>query len=108
MTSWVQRVQGAETAEEVVAIARDFLAQFTPYEIHALPAPCKPPAKIVDETDVGSYAYALVRHECEDEAEHAELVHKMAAFFSEAAKRVAYLLGPSMADPSEAEQKSVA
>jgi hypothetical protein len=92
--TWAQRLESAETPEEVVSIAREFIAQFTPYEIHALPAPCKPPAKFVDEADIGAYAYALVRHECEDNAEHAQLVHKMAAFFSTAAKRIAELLGP--------------
>jgi hypothetical protein len=95
--TWQERLQHAGSGEEVVAMAREFMAQFTPYEIHSLPGPCKPPAKIVDALDVASYAYALVRHECGDNDDHAELVHKLAAFYSEGAKRIAYLLGPAHA-----------
>src|SRR4051812_10035842 len=89
--TWPARVDAAGSAHDVVEIARDFLAQFTPYEIHALPEPCKPPVKIVDADDVSAYAFALVRHECEEGAEHAELVHKMADFFAHASRRLAHL-----------------
>jgi hypothetical protein len=89
--SWAAGVEGAVSVHEVIEIARDFLAQFTPYEIYALPEACTPPAKIVDADDVTGYAFALVSHQCAEGARHAEMVHKMADFFSHAAHRLAYL-----------------
>ena len=97
--SWAARVEAAASEHEVVEVARDFLAQFTPYEVHALPADCKPPAKIVDADDVTAYALSLVRHDCAEGAADAQPAHKMAAFFSHAAGRLARLAndaGPVM------------
>ena len=89
--SWVARVEDAASEHEVVEVARDFLAQFTPYEVHALPDDCKPPAKIVDADDVNAYALSLVRHDCAEAALDAAPAHKMADFFSRAAGRLARL-----------------
>jgi len=89
MTSitWERRVDGARSVDEVIAIAREFLARLDPDEINALPRKCRPPAKIVDGDDIGMYAYDLVRYECED-GDSAELVHRLARFFSQASMQV--------------------
>ena len=87
--SWQQKLDLACDEAEVLAIAREFLAMLTPYEIDKLPRPCQPPLKLVDRDDVASYAYDLVRHDCEDGPETAELVHKLAHFFSHATMRIA-------------------
>jgi hypothetical protein len=86
--TWEHRLDGARTVEEVLATARDFLARLDPDEIEALPAKCRPPAKIVDGDDIGVYAYDLVRYEC-DGPEAADMVHRLARFFSQASMQVA-------------------
>lgn len=88
--SWEHKVADARSVEEVLAAARDFLARFDPQEIAAIPAKCRPPAKLVDSDDIGMYAYDLVRYECDDAAA-ADMVHALARFFSQASMRVAHL-----------------
>ena len=87
-TTWEHRLDDARSVEEVLAAARDFLARLDPDEINTLPGKCRPPAKIVDADDIGLYAYELVRHECGDD-DTAELVHRLARFFSHASRQVA-------------------
>jgi hypothetical protein len=89
--TWEGRLQFAQDVVEVLSIAREFLAAFTPQELASLPGPCQPPLTLVDIEDVNSYAFELVRHNCAD-SESAELVQKLAAFFSHAAARIAKLL----------------
>jgi len=89
--SWEQKLARAGSVEEVLGAARDFLARFDPQEIEAIPAKCRPPAKLVDSDDIGMYAYDLVRYECDDAAA-AEIVHQLAHFFSHASMQVARLL----------------
>jgi hypothetical protein len=100
--SWQERLQATASAAEIVGVARDFVAQLTPYDVHSLPEACRPPSKIVDAEDITSYAFALVRHQCEESAAHAELVHKLAHFFSEASIRLSQLAVPhSLPEDSE-------
>jgi len=89
-TTWQHRVDGARNAADIVAAARDYLATLEPKERNALPEGCRPPAKIVDVDDVTTYAFELVRFECEVH-ETRELVHKLARFFSHASMRLAQL-----------------
>jgi len=90
-TTWQHRLDAAHGVEEVVAAARDFLAVFGPLELAALPEGCRPPNKIIDAEDVSSYAFELVRYECAERAETAQIVHKLARFFSHASMRLAQL-----------------
>jgi hypothetical protein len=90
-TTWQHRLDGARTVEEIVQAARDFLAAFEPLELASLPEACRPHAKIVDGEDVSSLAFELVREECAEGSHTAELVHKLARFFSHASMRVAQL-----------------
>ena len=87
--SWQRRVGSARTPQEVVGIARDFVTTFSPYEIHAVPEPCRPPAKLFLE-DIPQLAFELVRHQCAS-AENEEIVQRLAHFFSQAAARIAQL-----------------
>jgi len=91
VVTWAARVEGASSAHEVLEVARDFLAQLTPYEVHALPAACMPPPKLVDADDVTAYALTLVRHDCAGTHGDGDLAHKLANFFSHAAARLARL-----------------
>jgi hypothetical protein len=87
--SWQGRLDAANSTAEVVTVARDFLANFTPYELAMLPEPCKPPHKLYDGEEITTYAFDLVRHECQKEsAPVADLVHKFAHFFSNASIRL--------------------
>ena len=89
--TWDYKLDGAQTVEEVLGMARDFLARLDPHEIQGLPQKCRPPAKLVDADDIGMFAYDLVRHECGEE-DAAELVHRLAHFFSHASMQVARIL----------------
>ena len=89
--TWDHRLDDARSVDEVVATARDFIARLDPEEIRTLPRKCRPPAKIVDGDDIGMYAYDLVRYECDD-GDAAELVHRLARFFSHASSQVARAL----------------
>ena len=42
MTSWFQQLDRATSPAEVVAVARDYLATWTPSEIGRLPRACRP------------------------------------------------------------------
>jgi hypothetical protein len=84
--SWEHGVELAKTEHEVIELARGYLAQLDPAEISALPPLCRP-RKLVDASDVSSYAFDLVRYACAD-GEPAERVHKLAAFFSSASMRL--------------------
>jgi hypothetical protein len=103
-STWQQRLDSAHSVEELVGVGRDFLASFDPFELHALPEHCRPPAKLL-EIDISSYAFDLVRHECAT-PETEELVHKLARFFSHAATRLAQLTARDQNDSDYDEQQS--
>lgn len=90
-TTWQHRLDAAHGVDEVIQATRDFLAGFGPFEIDALPADCRAPAKIVDAEDVSSFAFELVRYECAAGDATVELVHKLARFFSHASMRLAQI-----------------
>jgi hypothetical protein len=89
-TTWQHRLDMAHGVNEIVAAARDYLATLAPAELCALPEGCRPPAKIVDADDVSSYAFDLVRFECQAH-DTREMVHRLARFFSHASMRLAQL-----------------
>jgi hypothetical protein len=88
--SWHMVLDCATTLEEVVSVARDFVASFTPYETGFLPPDCRP-RKIVDARDVSDYAFELTRASCAGEGEGAAVADKFKAFFADAAERLARL-----------------
>jgi hypothetical protein len=89
--SWQDRLDEALSEAEIVDIARDFIATFTPAEMNRLPQECRP-GKFFEANDVTSYAFSLVRHECGDDDATAQLVHKLAHFFSNASTRLSQVL----------------
>ena len=90
-STWQERLSNASTEAEVVDVARDYVAQFTPEEIGRLPEPCKP-TKMVDARDVAEFALALMRHHCDDGQEASTPIHRLSVFFSNASVRVSQLL----------------
>lgn len=89
-SSWQERLDAARTPQDVVSTTRDFVALFTPYELYALPEDCRPPAN-VHEDEIADLAYLLVQRESTIDGEAAELMHKLARFFSHAATRLSQL-----------------
>lgn len=87
--TWHQRLDLAHSPQAVVEIARDFVAGFSPYELHALPVQCRPSTKLFVE-DIGQLAFELVQHGCAT-ANTAETVHRLASFFARASARLAQL-----------------
>jgi len=98
--AWFDLLAAAATPAEVVRVARDFLATWTPHEIAALPRPCRPPPQIKFPEEIVDYAFALVKAHCDTEVEDDGVV-RMATFFSEASWRVAAAM--SSAAPEQAE-----
>jgi hypothetical protein len=90
-STWQDRLSGAATEGEVVSVARDYVAQFTPEEISHLPEACKP-TKIVDWRDVSEYALTLMRHHCDDGEGSTSPIHRLSAFFSNASVRLSQIL----------------
>jgi hypothetical protein len=86
--TWEQRLESASGEREIVAIAREFLAMFDPFELHALPEDCRPPAKIVDGDDISNYAFDLVRYGCGTLNAETTLLHRLANFFTQAGARL--------------------
>ncbi len=89
--TWQGRISGATDQEDVVGIARDFVAQFDHFEVAGLPAGCRP-GKFVDANDVTGYAYTLVRQSTGGDTQGEVQVEKLAAFFSQASTRLAGML----------------
>lgn len=103
--SWQERLDVCASSEEVVAVARDFLATFSPYELASLPQAVRPPSKLYDGEDLTTYAFELVRRDCDHDPQPVcELVQKFAHFFSHASIRLAQL--QSQPASSDDERKS--
>ena len=71
-------------------MARDFVAQFLPYELATLPEHCRP-RKMRDSSDITEYAFAVVRHRCDDGDGATGTAHRLADFFSHAAVRLSQI-----------------
>lgn len=89
-TRWPERLRSALTEEEVVHVAKDYLALWTPEELGKLPLNCRP-GPITNGEDVAAYAFAMVHRQCMAGPHEAEL-HRMAAFFAAASHRISQIL----------------
>jgi hypothetical protein len=92
--SWQDRLEDVSSEGGVVEIVRDFLAIFTPEEMALLPGDCRP-GKFFDANDVTSYAFSLMRQDTGSDPETAALIHKLAAFFSNASIRLSQIMARS-------------
>ena len=97
LDGWEGRLHEASTREEVVSVAREFVARWSPAELAALPVESLP-AKIVDDEDVSQYALRLMQRSCAgDRMDDGPLQH-LASFFNHASSRLAQITG----QPAEA------
>ena len=85
-SGWQRRLNDAATKEEVVAVANDFLAQWTPEDMALIPDDCQP-HPMEDTDQINSYALKLARRDTIAPG-HVSALHRMATFFTKAALRV--------------------
>lgn len=107
--SWQGRLANSTSPEEVVAIARDFLAAFTPYELATLPDKCRPPGKLYDGEDLTTFAFELARHNyscAQDPDGSAALVHKFANFFCHASIRLSEMQARDNSDVEDSRESA--
>jgi hypothetical protein len=88
---WRGRLDEATTAHEVVSVARDFVAAWTPEEMASLAPHCRP-WKIVDADDVTTYAIQLAQENRAAGSDADPGIHKMGNFFSDASLRLSQIL----------------
>ena len=89
-SSWQMLLHSATTEHDVVQMARDFIASFTPHELELMPEECRP-GKLVDAEDIARYSYDLTVHSCEDSHEGAGVIQAFAHFFADASQRLAFI-----------------
>jgi hypothetical protein len=101
MTSWHTQIDEAKDVAEVVAIARDFLATWTPTELARLPAQCRP-GKIRDETDIAELHSRLAEEYRSTRASGDELttLQLITSFMVRTSVRIAELGGDTSVSPS--------
>ncbi len=100
---WQARLNEAPRVEDVVAIVKDYLAQWSPVDIARLPDPCRP-GRVVDGDDITLYALILVREQFNrDPAKDASLA-QMAAFFCAASRRVSRILAHAEDAPTSSSE----
>lgn len=108
MLSWYQQLDKAVDAAEVVAIARDYLATWSPEEIGRLPQECRPgrirsPSDLVDLHESAVEAFRSTR---EGGAE-LKALHLLTSFLVHANLRLAHLSAAEPDDPGSSESPPV-
>lgn len=86
---WKALLDDAENDREVVSVVRDYLATWTPEDIFALPAECRP-GHIRGADDVTYWAFEYTRIHCAspDDPALATPLLKLRTFFAHAAARL--------------------
>lgn len=97
--SWQMVIEATQSEQELVQVARDFIASFTPHEVDLLPAECRP-GKLVDGDDLAAYSYDLTLHRWDDNDDAAAVIQSFTRFFADASERLAHI---KRGDPSERE-----
>jgi hypothetical protein len=88
---WLARVATARTPNDVLTIAREYVAHFAVESGDSLPMELRP-GKLATVEDLQHYALALARYH--GHGETARGVYKVSEFFSRAAVRLAELATP--------------
>ena len=99
--SWQDRLDGAATEADVVAVVREFMATVSPWEVARLPEELRP-RKIHDASDVTQYAFDLVRGDVLDNEGTQRALHRLAHLFSRASLRLSAILTGDPPHASEA------
>lgn len=100
-TSWSESLDSATSEKEIVDVVRDFVASLDAENIQKLPEHCRP-GKFFDAEDVTSFAFDLVRAECNRGDGSEDLVLKLSLFFAQASIRLSQVLARANdSDPQE-------
>ena len=96
MTSWYSQLDRAKTAGDTVAVARDFVATWSPEDLALLPATVRP-GRLRDEEDVETLHEMLVVAYRDSRATGRELdaLQRLTSFMVRASIRLAELSGES-------------
>jgi len=102
MIVWYRLIDNAQIVPELVAVAHDYLATWTPEEIALLPVPCRP-VRIRDEVDIEDLNARLAEEYRNSNAtgEEFQLLRKMTGFAVRATMRIAQLRGDRSEDDGE-------
>ena len=103
VTTWEARLQRAYTTEDVVAVARDFIATWSPGELGVLPEHLRP-GRFRDSDDVGLYAFRLAS--CPDTSGgNARILQRMTTFFAAASRRLSEIFAIAAAEAARAREE---
>ena len=112
ITSWYMQLDRAKTANEVVGVARDFLATWSPEDLALLPESCRP-GRLRDEEDVEALHATLVEAYRQSRATGKELdaLQRLTSFVVRASIRISELAADSSGGtgggfPSKGPEKS--
>ena len=94
MIAWYHQLEDANSTLEVVAVARDYLASWTPQDISRLAVACRP-GKLRDESDIEILHDALIDEYRTSQASGEELarLQELTSFMVRASLRIAELSG---------------
>ena len=101
---WTRRLAGTRTAEEVLRVARDFIASWHPLDIAALPDRCWP-QRMRDADDINVYAFELVNANFQLAGEYPGIEY-MCTFFSAAAARLSEILASERTAQDEGDERA--
>jgi len=90
LPEWSQRLDQADSADDVIALVRIFLSRWTPAELDDLP-PEGRPGRLASPAAIHEYALWLSQAELKAGPFAPLTLHTMARFFSAAAQRLAYI-----------------
>ena len=90
--TWHDLIEGAASTRDVLDTVRNYLDLWDSRQIELLPAACRPPVHFIQPEDVVNYAFEVVRHHCGAGSNDPNVAH-LAAFFGNAARRIAVLMG---------------
>src|SRR4051794_31516593 len=88
--SWSDRLDAARNENELLEVARDFLATFSPYDLARLPESMRP-GRLVDANDVSELAFTLLSHRAHD-VKGARGLPRLRRFFTHASVRLSELM----------------
>jgi hypothetical protein len=87
---WQSRLDEAATDDEVLDVAREYVARFTFEDLARLPDHCRP-GPLDTREEISRYARVLLSHHCAGDAATERMVTRLASFFSAAALRLSAL-----------------
>ena len=99
-----RRLHLAASEAEVLALVRDYLAEWRPEELGQVPRPCRP-GKMRDAEDVADCAFELTQARMHD-AEANPLLVEMESFMAQACSRISELEGTATRSKGRSDSES--